>query len=109
LSRFHTLTRQRGKNRPALVVQNDGDNLRLDNTVIAMISGNILHASEPTQLLIDPATKSSKPSGLRGASVVKCCNLLTVRQQDVLSVIGKLSDGLLSDVDRSLKLALGLS
>jgi len=31
----------RGKNRPAVVIQNDHDNQRLTNTVVAMISGNI--------------------------------------------------------------------
>jgi len=40
---------RRGKNRPALVVQNDRDNQRLTNTVVAMISGNTRYASEPTQ------------------------------------------------------------
>jgi mRNA interferase MazF len=47
---------RRGKNRPALVIQNDRDNLRLANTVVAMISGNIGHAGEPSQVLVDPTT-----------------------------------------------------
>jgi mRNA interferase MazF len=32
---------KRGKNRPALIVQNDRDNRRLGNTVVAMITGNL--------------------------------------------------------------------
>lgn len=31
---------RRGKNRPALIIQNDQDNQRLTNTIVAMISGN---------------------------------------------------------------------
>jgi mRNA-degrading endonuclease toxin of MazEF toxin-antitoxin module len=98
----------RGKNRPSLIIQNDRDNRRLANTVVAMISGNTEHANEPTQVLVDPATGTGASSGLHGPSVVKCCNLFTVRQQDVLKTIGRLSDELLSDVDTALKSALSL-
>jgi len=99
----------RGKNRPALVVQNDRDNYRLANTVVAMISGNLRHASEQTQVLIDPATPVGASSGLHGPSIVKCCNLYTVRQQDILRKIGRLSDQLLTGVDTALKDALDLN
>ena len=98
----------RGKNRPALVVQNDRDNRRLANTVIAMISGNTAHAAEPTQTLIDPRKEEGTVSGLFGPSVVKCGNLFTVAQRDVVRVIGRLSDPLLSQADRALKHAIGL-
>lgn len=99
---------RRGKNRPALIIQNDRDNRRLSNTVVAMISGNTRHASEPTQVLIDPNTTIGAASGLHGVSVVKCCNLVTIRQQDILRTIGKLPDDLLNQVDAALKSALGL-
>lgn len=99
----------RGKNRPALVVQNDHDNRRLANTVVAMISGNTRHANEPTQVLVDPTVPAGAPSGLHGPSVVKCCNLFTIRQQDVLRTIGRLADELLAQVDLALKVELGLS
>ncbi len=72
-----------GKKRPALVVQNDRDNARLANTIVAMISGNIEHAAEATQLLVDPAAPEVRSSGLHGPSVVKCCNLFTIAQADI--------------------------
>jgi mRNA-degrading endonuclease toxin of MazEF toxin-antitoxin module len=100
---------RRGKNRPALVVQNEDDNRRLSNTVVAMISGNIRYAAESTQVLVDPSTTAGASSGLHGRSVVKCCNLFTVRQQDILKAIGRLSDELLTNVDEALLSALGLS
>lgn len=106
---FPYADRQRGKNRPSLVVQNDRDNHRLANTVVVMISGNIRHATEPTQVLVDPALQLGQSSGLHGPSVVKCCNLYTVRQQDILRQIGQLSDDLLRKVDQALMVALGLS
>jgi len=98
----------RGKNRPSLIIQNDRDNRRLANTVVAMISGNTRHAGEPTQVLVDPATATDASSGLHGPSVVKRCNLFTVRQTDVLNTIGRLSGDLLTHVDAALKTALDL-
>jgi mRNA interferase MazF len=99
---------KRGKNRLALIIQNDRDNIRLTNTVVAMISGNIRHATEPTQVLIDPNTSAGDSSGLHGPSVIKCCNVFTVRQQDIQRVIGHLEANLLFSVDRALKEAFGL-
>ena len=99
----------RGKNRPSLVVQNDRDNARLTNTVVAMISGNTRHAAEPTQVLVDPNTTAGASSGLHGPSVVKCLNLHVVRQQDILRIVGQLSNDLCEDVDKALKAALQLN
>jgi mRNA-degrading endonuclease toxin of MazEF toxin-antitoxin module len=92
-----------------VVVQNDHDNQRLANTVVAMISGNIEHAAEATQLLIDPGTPAGRSSGLHGPSVVKCCNLFTVAQDDVQRVIGRLSDSMIAGLEQCLKAALGLT
>lgn len=99
----------RGKKRPSLVVQNDRDNRRLANTVVAMISGNIRHAGEPSQVTIDPTTNNGASSGVHGPSVVKCCNLYTVRRQDVLKTIGHLAPLLMDQVDAALKDALGIT
>lgn len=77
------------KIRPSLVVQRDADNKRLDNTVVAMITGNISHAHESTQLLIDPSTPDGQHSGLRGPSVVKCNVLVTVSQRTILRTLGR--------------------
>jgi mRNA interferase MazF len=96
------------KKRPALVVQDDHDNQRLTNTIVAMISGNIEHASEPTQLLVDPATTEGSSSGLHGPSVVKCCNLFTIAQADIQRIIGRLSGAMIAKLDDCLKAALDL-
>lgn len=105
---FPYVDARRGKNRPALVVQNDRDNGRLTNTIVAMISGNLRHAGERTQLLIDPDTPEGSSSGLHGRSVVKCNNLATIRQQDVQRIIGRLAPALLNSLDECLKAALEL-
>jgi mRNA-degrading endonuclease toxin of MazEF toxin-antitoxin module len=98
-----------GKNRPALIVQCDRNNGRLQNTIVAMITGNVrLAATEPTQLLIDPATSEGKSSGLAYPSAVKCENLSTISQGDVIRRLGSIPPSLMARVDFCLKEALGL-
>ena len=96
------------KVRPAVVVQNDRDNARMKNTIVALITGNVSRAGEPTQYLIDQAHPDYPASGLHKESVVNCSNLITVRQQDILHTIGKLSWETLDQMDACLKAALGL-
>ena len=99
----------RGKNRPALVLQCDENNRRLQNTIIAMITGNIQRAqTEPTQLLVDPSTPEGQSSGLHAPSAVKCENLFTVSQADILRSVGRLSAALMARVDACLNASLGL-
>jgi mRNA interferase MazF len=107
--RFPYVDGNRGKNRPALIVQNDHDNRRLTQTVVAMITGNTRFAAEATQLLLDPSTPEGGATGLHGPSCVKCCNLFTIAQQDVMRVIGRLADSAIHKLDACLKAALQLS
>ena len=77
--------------RPALVVQNDVDNQRLTNTIIAMITSQTRRVGEPTQVLIDISTAEGKQTGLRVSSVVNCVNLFTIEQSKILRTIGQLA------------------
>lgn len=98
------------KNRPAVVVQCDRLNKQIQNTIVAMITGNTrLVGKEPTQFLIDPTTTDGQSAGLRHASAVKCENLFTIAQTDILQTVGHLSPPLKQRLDESLKLALELS
>jgi len=96
------------KIRPALVVQNDRDNGRLAKTVVAMITGNLRRAGDPSHLLVDPATPDGAGSGLSGASLVSCINIYTVEQSAILRTLGRLSGTAMRKVDDCLKAALGL-
>jgi mRNA interferase MazF len=96
------------KVRPAVVVQSDAENRRLANTVLAMVTGNLSDAGQPTTVLVDPATPDGASSGLAGRSLVKCYNLATVRQSRILKVIGHLSDPIMRKVNDALKAALEL-
>src|SRR5262245_11750458 len=97
------------KRRPALVIQNGRDNQRLSKTVIAMITGNLARAGEPSHLLIDPGAPEGTSSGLRGPSLVSCNNLYTLDRDSVVRTIGHLSDALKAKLNDCLKAALELS
>lgn len=97
-----------GKLRPAVVVQNNLDNGRLRNTVIAMITGTLKRSHEPTHLLIDPATPDGAPSGLHKVSVVNCTVLYTIEQRDLIATIGNLAPMQMQQLNTCLKAALDL-
>jgi mRNA interferase MazF len=97
-----------GSRRPVLVVQNDADNRRLQNTVVAQITSNLRRAAEPTHLLIAAATPEGAQSGLLHDSVVSCNNLATITQTRIDRVIGSLPAPVMRKIDDCLKAALGL-
>lgn len=98
------------KIRPALVVQCDKNNQRLDNTVIVQITSRIRFAkSEPTQLLIEVATPEGRQSGLINDSAISCENLFTIRQDTIIRKLGALPDATMRSVDVCLKASLSLT
>ncbi len=89
-------------------MQNDRDNARMKNTIVALITGNVSRMGQPTQFLLDGTHPDYSASGLHKESVVNCSNLITIRQQDILHTIGKLSEETMDQIDACLKAALGL-
>lgn len=96
------------KVRPALVVQADSLNRRIDDTILASISRSI-HRASPTQLFIDLATPDGAATGLRQNSMVQCENLLTYDTRLVITKIGSLPSSLMQRVGECLKAALELT
>jgi mRNA interferase MazF len=96
------------KVRPVLIVQNDRDNQRLMNTIVALITKNVSRVHEPTQFLVDVATPEGRQSGLNQSSAVACGNLFTVAQTKVRRVIGTLPASAMAQIDACLKAALAL-
>jgi mRNA interferase MazF len=94
--------------RPALVVQNDQDNRRMSNTIVAQVTTNIRRAVEITQLLIDQQHPDWNSSGLHHPSVVNCSNIYTIERRDIARVIGSLSNATLKQVDECLRAALAI-
>jgi mRNA interferase MazF len=96
------------KVRPVLAIQNDGDNQRLLNTIVAQITSLTRRALEPTQVLIELTTSEGQQSGLRQDSVVNCVNLLTLDKGRILRKLGRFPDSLMQKVNTCLKTALEL-
>jgi mRNA interferase MazF len=97
------------KVRPAVIVPCDRLNRQIQNTLLAMITGNTrLAGTEPTQFLIDPATPEGASSGQSLPSAVKGKNLATIPQTDIIDTIGHLSDALKQKLNDCLKAALEL-
>jgi mRNA interferase MazF len=96
------------KPRPALIVQNNRDNQRVSNTILAMITSVTRRSTEPTQLLIDIATPDGRQTGLQQNSVVNCLNIFTVEQTKILHTIGKFSSSQMQSIDNCLKVSLEL-
>lgn len=99
-----------GKVRPALVVQNDQNNRRLDNTILVQITSRTqFAASEPTQLLIKLNSPEGKQAGLLQDSAISCENLFTVRQDVIARKIGTLPSATMNEIGECLKAALGIA
>jgi mRNA interferase MazF len=91
--------------RPALIEQNDRDNERLHNTIVAQITTNLRRARDSLHLLIEVSTPEGEPSGLLHDSVVSCINLATVNEDRIERVIGHLPESALRRLDGCLKAA----
>ncbi|HEV3260081.1 MAG TPA: type II toxin-antitoxin system PemK/MazF family toxin [Gemmataceae bacterium] len=97
------------KVRPALVVQCDRNNQRLDDVILALITRVTHRASiEPTQLLIDITTPEGKQSGLLHTSAVKCEHLITLHRRLIQRVIGSLPATAMQQINTCLKVSLDL-
>ncbi len=97
------------KVRPALVVQSDVNNQRLQDVIVALVTRTTHRAAlEPSQLLIDITTPEGKQSGLLHASAVKCEHLITIHRKLIKRTIGSLPYTLLQGINACLKASLDL-
>lgn len=97
------------KVRPAPVVQADGWNERLDDTILALItSSRHRRVGAATQLDVDISTEQGRQTGLRLPSVIQCENLVTYDQSLLVRTLGRLSSESMQQVDLCLKATLGI-
>lgn len=101
--------RSGSKLQPALVVQSDHNNTRLEDVILALITRSTDRAAaEPTQLLIDITMPPGSSCGLLHTSAVKCEHLLTLHRSFIRRIIGRLPMPLMLQVNLCLKAALAL-
>ena len=108
LARFPHASGGRGKKRPVVVVQSDVYNQQLRHVIVAEVTTNLGAASDPANLLIEVANAEGQATGMVQDSVVTCLHLVTMSEDRLSKVIGKLSASLLQKLDDCLKAALGL-
>ncbi|MHB1424573.1 MAG: type II toxin-antitoxin system PemK/MazF family toxin [Gemmataceae bacterium] len=94
------------KPRPVLVVQADGLNIGLPQTVVAMISSNLARLGHASRVAIRLATPEGARTGLRLDSVVMTDNLATVLDTAIHRVLGTWDD--MAAVDTALRHTLAL-
>lgn len=97
------------KLRPALIVQADVLNQKLDDTILAVITSSKRRmVGSATQLVIDVSTAEGKRTGLQMDSVVQCENLVTRDQRLLRKRLGEIAPSLMSAIDDCLRAALAL-
>ncbi len=96
--------------RPAVVIQNDRLNHRLNSSIVAIItSTNVQAHLEPSQVFIDISTPDGKLTGLLRDSTVKGEHVDTVDQRDIVRTIGRFSPALMSRAEEAVKAAMDFS
>jgi mRNA interferase MazF len=105
IARFPTSDGSPPKARPALVIQSDVYNAKIKNLLVAAITSNLTHATDPASLLIEVTTHDGKATGLRQDSVISCINIATIENALVAKKIGQLSAALLQKLNDCLKAA----
>lgn len=108
LVRFPHPSGQRGKKRPAVVVQSDAYAATLPTVVVAEVTKNLTMKGDPACLFIDVTTPDGRATGLLVDSVISGLVLDTVYVDSIAQVLGRRSPALLSELDTCLKVGLGL-
>lgn len=91
---------QAGK-RPALVIQNDIGNEKAATTIVAAISSSI--KIYPMNVKLNPPD-----GGLEHISIVKTSQLLTVSKKRLEKRLGRITTKKMEEINRAIKLSLGL-
>jgi mRNA interferase MazF len=92
--------------RPALVLQRDGLNNGLSQTIVAMISSNLARRGHISRVFVGRDSAEGKATGLRLDSVIMTDNLATILESEMDSTLGRLPQ--MNAVDAALKHTLAL-
>jgi mRNA interferase MazF len=93
------------KRRPALVVQADGPDRELPQTIVAMITSNMARAGHPGRVVVRVDSEGD-PSGRLMDSIIMTDNLATIHYSEIDRVIGALNR--MKEVDEALRSTLAL-
>ncbi len=108
LARVPHFAGDRGKKRPAVVIQADAYNATLRHVVLAEVTSNPRWTSDPAGVFVDVATPDGNATGLHKNAVISCLHLVTMDVARVGPPIGILSPTLVQKLNDALKVALGV-
>jgi mRNA interferase MazF len=94
---------EQGGHRPVLVIQNDVGNKYSPTIIVVAITSQISKAKLPTHVEIN-----SKQSSLEKDSVILLEQLRTIDKRRLKEKVSHLSEDIMSMVDESIKVSLGL-
>ena len=94
---------EQGGRRPALIVQNDTGNRHSPTVIVAAMTTRLDKARLPTHVFVDGGS-----CGLLRDSVVLLEQIRTIDKSRLLGRIGRIDGDALAEIDRGLKISLGL-
>jgi len=105
---FVTTTRIQQKARPALVISDHSIGRRFNDVILVGITSQRVDEVIRTEFLIEEGTSDFISSGLAKTSVLRCEYVMTVPEEIITRKLGKLSKKIMSQIDKILKVSLGL-
>lgn len=97
------------KRRPAVIISNDYNNVRLDDVLLVPLTSNVTRAQrEPTQVVVEMATPEGKAGGIRLDSVIDCTVIATIPKTLLVNKIGAFPNEVMERVDMCLMIALSI-
>lgn len=94
------------KRRPALVVQADGLQTGLQQTIVAVITSNLSRAGHASRFSVRRLSPEGRAMGLLTDSVIMTDNLATILDREIDRVVGRCAD--MRSVDDALRHTLGV-
>jgi len=91
------------------VIQNDEDNQKISNTVVAFITSTLARRGDKSHVFIDVSTPEGRQTGLLHDSLISCNNLATIEQKLVSTTLVDLAPAILQQVNDCLRAALEVS
>ncbi|MBK9503129.1 MAG: type II toxin-antitoxin system PemK/MazF family toxin [Leptospiraceae bacterium] len=93
-----------GFKRPVLIIQDDAFNeSNISTIIVAAISSNLILAEVPGNVLLN-----KKESNLSKDSVVNVSQIVTLDRERFTERVGKLNPKLMANVERGIKLVVGI-
>lgn len=95
------------RRRPALVVQADSLVSGINQTIVAMITSNLMREGHPSRIRLNVNSAGGRQAGIKTDSILMTDNLATVFNTEIDKVIGAWPD--MGTVDAALRHTLALA